>query len=607
MSRWIFRPWFWIAFAVVVYSPWMDVEVGQGNVASDLAAIESLVERGTFFINDSTFFDTLDKFKRENHFFSQKSPIFHLVGAAIYAPLRQYGFSLSKDASLCLRVMIFVMVILPMGWLLWLIFDHPWMRDHSTRFRILLTLAFALGSLLTPFAVTFNHYVPASTFLMLAVNRLCLPQSSIRNPQSATALGFWISASLACDVAPAFLLGLAVIGALKWQWLREVEHRKLITKQVIGLLIGAAPLLLLYAALNTRILGSPFPPNLHEGKMLYYPGSYWSELKAKAERGEPTYYQASYSRRLIHSTVGHKGIYWMMPLLIPATIIAARSAIRRREGGQLALAFASFPPLTIAVVMYWAFDLSGGAYGIRHCFATIPPLFCVLGLWNRTEHDGWKWVGKTFWPFGIWGCLIAWIGTINPWSHNTFSAYPPLENLARVSLHHSNRLPTDWIAPLIRTTSVTPANGWLDLGIEQAAQGRLKEAESSLKEAVGSDPQIPLPYYHLGIVQDRQSHSADAIATYETLLKLDEKNVGAWNNLGVFALRSGRLELAEAAYARSLQIAPDNVSAVVGMLWLDQAKGKADPNSPKLADALRRYPHDPRLENLARAWGRTIP
>ena len=33
------RPWLWLALAVVLYAPFMDLDVGLGNVASDLAAI----------------------------------------------------------------------------------------------------------------------------------------------------------------------------------------------------------------------------------------------------------------------------------------------------------------------------------------------------------------------------------------------------------------------------------------------------------------------------------------------------------------------------------------------------------------------------------------
>jgi hypothetical protein len=233
----------WILFAVVVYGPLIDTRVGQGNVASDLAAIESLVECHTFFINDSTF-DTIDKFKRGERFFSHKSPVFHLAGAAVYAPLYAAGLTLRRDPGVCLRVLTLALVVMPMGCLLWMLWDHPWARGRDRRWRLLFALAFALGSLATPLAITLNHYVPAAAALMMAARALTDPAGRTPWRQGVT-VGFWISLSLACDVPPAFLLGAAVAAAWLWGAARGGDWGRL-----IGLATGAAPLLLLYTALN---------------------------------------------------------------------------------------------------------------------------------------------------------------------------------------------------------------------------------------------------------------------------------------------------------------------------------------------------------------------
>lgn len=591
-------PWLWLGLALLAFTPWIDTTVGQGNVASDLAAIESLVERHTFFINGSTFIDTIDKFRRGDLYFSQKSPIFHLIAGAVYAIPHTLGLSLAHNTGACLRLLTLVMVVLPMGWLLWLIFSHPWVARRSLRLRVALTLAFALGSLMTPFAVTLNHYVLASACLMAAVNALTAAAMGEGRPgdrRLGLTVGFWIAASLACDVPPAFLFG-AGLGAV-WLWCTP--------RRLLWLAAGAAPILLLYAVLNLHIVGSPLPPNMHESEMLYYPGSYWSELKARAQAGDPGYYQVSYARRLIHSTVGHKGIYWMMPLMTATTLAGLWLARRHARGWALALAWAAFPPVAVALVMRWAIDLSGGAYLIRHVLATIPPLYCTLAhpaLPRPGRAGRWLLGGAT-----AWGLLIAAIGVYAPWSHNTLSAYPPLENLARLSLRHAQSLPTEWIGPLIRATSVTPDVGWLDLGLAQLDGRRLREAEVALQEATRARPDRPLPYYHLGIVQDMRGHPREAIATYQNLLRLDAQNLGGWNNLGIFALKAGLPGLADEAYARSLALAPGNASALWGRLLKEELTGRTDPNSPRLREALAKHPQDPRIVGLARRWGADLP
>lgn len=64
------------------------------NDASRLAAIESLVERGTWAI-DASPFATVDRIKVGEHFYSDKPPILSLAGAGIYSILHNvFGLTL---------------------------------------------------------------------------------------------------------------------------------------------------------------------------------------------------------------------------------------------------------------------------------------------------------------------------------------------------------------------------------------------------------------------------------------------------------------------------------------------------------------------------------
>lgn len=601
------RPWFWLLFAAVVYTPFIDVKVDTGNVASDLAAIESLVERHTFFINDSAF-QTIDHMRRpDGRIFSQKSPIFHLVAAVPCSAMRAAGYGLRAHTAAGLRVLVFCLVILPTGWLLWLIYANPWVAAHPPRRRFAFAAVFGLASLMTPFAVTLNHYAAAAAFIMLAVNKISEKDPRNRKDPSdfrrGLCVGLAVSASLACDVPPAFMFGAGV--ALAW-CLRPAR--------LAGLALGGAPVALMYAMLNIAILGSPLPPNLHADEMQFYKGSHWYEVRRQAELGRPGYYQASYPRRLVHATVGHKGIYWMMPLLAAATAGAAALARRRRPGWKLALGLALFPAAAIALTMVWAFDLSGGAYLIRHVLATIPPLYIVLAH-------------PALWPIGrllriisylciAWGGLIAWIGVSDPWSHNTLSAWPPLENVARCCLRHPDALPTGWIGGLIERTALVPANGWLDEGLDfwRAALGEhragrdgrakawLARAADSMRRAIAADPKYTLAYYHLGELLDMLGRSDEAIGTYRKLLAIEPDNVPARNNLGICALNAGRDDLARECWKRSLELDPGNATAMLGLLTLDEKAGRADPDSPLLREALKLHPDDDQLRALEKRW-----
>jgi hypothetical protein len=336
-------------------------------------------------------------------------------------------------------------------------------------------------------------------------------------------------------------------------------------------------------------------------EMLYYKGSFWNQVREQAEQGHPGYYQASYGRRVWHASVGHKGIYWMMPLLALATAASVRLARRRTPGWPLAVGWAAFPPVTIVVTMIWAYDLSGGAYNIRHCLAAVVPLYGVLAHPSLPRPGR-----KTQWLAGAaagWGCLIAAVGLLNPWSHNTLSAWPPLENLARLALAHPQILPTDWIGRLIETTSVTPAIGWLDLGLARLQTGVPDQAAGALSQAIRLKPREPLPYYYLGIAQAGERRYGEAITTSRRLLELDPGNVGGWNNLGMIALQAGRLDVAKDAYEHSARLAPDNAGMLWGRLMLMEMEGRARADEPLLLKALKLYPADARFRRLAQRWG----
>lgn len=84
---------FFLIFAIMTKS-----SVETANDASRIATIESLVERGTLKIDDSNFIFSGDKAYINGHFYSDKSPLVSLIGAAIYYPLHKLGLNFVKDS-----------------------------------------------------------------------------------------------------------------------------------------------------------------------------------------------------------------------------------------------------------------------------------------------------------------------------------------------------------------------------------------------------------------------------------------------------------------------------------------------------------------------------
>ena len=58
---------------------------------SRLGTVESLVQRQTFQLDDSTFIDTLDKIFRGGHYYSHQPPLLALIEAPVYWGLHLPG------------------------------------------------------------------------------------------------------------------------------------------------------------------------------------------------------------------------------------------------------------------------------------------------------------------------------------------------------------------------------------------------------------------------------------------------------------------------------------------------------------------------------------
>ncbi len=71
----------------------------------------------------------------------------------------------------------------------------------------------------------------------------------------------------------------------------------------------------------------------------------------------------------------------------------------------------------------------------------------------------------------------------------------------------------------------------LNMGKAFMAQGLIKEAELEFKMLIKKQPENPMGYYRLGIVQRHARHYKDAISSFETALSKNEKLVDVFANL----------------------------------------------------------------------------
>ncbi len=97
------------------------------------------------------------------------------------------------------------------------------------------------------------------------------------------------------------------------------------------------------------------------------------------------------------------------------------------------------------------------------------------------------------------------------------------------------------------------------LGLEQ--QGHNPEAEQIWKSILEANPRNAEAFAHLGLIESRQEHFAEAVADYREALKLDPAIPGLEMNLGLAYFKANQFPDAIKAFSTEIQKQPANSPA----------------------------------------------
>lgn len=360
------------------------------NDTSRVAAIESLVERGTWAIDGSTWVNiTKDKILINEAFYSDKMPLFSVLGSGVYAVLHSIGGSLASNCSEVARFCAYswltlVLVSIPASILIWLFFDYATRMKMPLWAAIAGTIALGIGTMIFPYSLVLNHHVPAaasvfaSFYLLSGQRNEQIPPTPLSKGGKVPdvrlfAAGFFATLAISFDVLSgviaATLFGIAL-----------VRYRPRFHFFVLGVLIPLAATTLLDYQIAHTIL-----PPYTVTDAYNYPGS---EFPASiAGNGTPDDY-AAYAFRMF---LGGKGLFAYNPLLLFAFVGAVGVALSRRhplrvEGAITVLGF-------IALCIYLATNTGnygGTSYGERWFIVSIPILLSFFFFVPPLNAANWK-------------------------------------------------------------------------------------------------------------------------------------------------------------------------------------------------------------------------
>jgi hypothetical protein len=351
-----------LVFLMAIFTLTKNTPASWNDIART-ATVESLVERGTWTIDGSPWLDqTKDKVFLNGSFYSDKMPLLSLLGAVVYAVVRAVlGASLAPDcAGACGYYWItFVLVGIPAALLIGLFFTYARRAGIPLWSAVVGTLALGLGTMILPFALVFNHHVPAAASLFASFFLLTGRDA----PNRGVLFGAGLFAALAISfdvlsgITAASILGIAVLRyrrGLPW------------------LLAGATIPLVITAVLDYQIARTIIPPYMITNGYDYAGSAFPATFGGN---GTPDDY-AAYAFRMF---LGGQGLFAYNPLLLIAISGAIAIIFKRGHALRVEAAFilAGFCALALYLALFTG-NLGGVAYGERWYVAAIPVLFTFV-------------------------------------------------------------------------------------------------------------------------------------------------------------------------------------------------------------------------------------
>lgn len=385
------------------------------NDGSRMAAIESLVERHTWVIDD-TGFDTIDRVFIDGHFYSDKLATVTLLGAAAYWPLHAVGVRLGTGWSL--GYFLITLLVVKSLWLLGILAFYRTLR--LTRLeeagRLWLTAALGFGSLYFTWSATFNSHEVAASLIAIGFWLLVTEAHVDTGPRPGRLLAAGTCLGLAASCDPTLL---AATAAFLGYVVSDARLRSTWWAFVIGSIVALLPAFWV----NVLISGSPIPVQLVPA-YFDYPGSPWSaDLQLTGEAVNRGWPLVTYAAGML---LGSRGFLLYNPLLLLALPLLAREAFGGRQFTREARAVVVSSLAVVAYYVLFSVNYGGWSYSIRW-FVPLLPLWLFflhpfLVGWGRRRQ-------VVFGGLLAVSVVIAAIGVLNPWSALDGTQQPILANL----------------------------------------------------------------------------------------------------------------------------------------------------------------------------------
>jgi len=379
-----------------------------------MATVQSLVESGSFIIDETAFIHTGDKVYINNHFYSDKPPIPSVFGAIAYFPLYHMGVRLHEGKSIAYYVV--TLLTIKLFWVLGIIAFFYALRftGLDAEKRLAMSLAFGIGSIYFSWSSTFNNNVLAASFISIAYlfHLKALNEETVNRNLGIAGFFFLIAATSDYPTGIFYFLFLLSI-------LRSSSLRSGVVFYILPIFITILPAL----AMNYCIHESVMPVQIVRS-YFEYPGSPWigSDHLSGMQVNKVGYF-AVY---LLGILIGPRGFLLYNPLLFIA-LWGVFMTIRSRGPFYNEAVVVSFG--SAVLVIYYALvtvNYSGLSYSIRWFVPLLPLLLFFLYPYFERYTEMRRCLFQVLFLIAITASVI---GVINPWTPRSISEVPIVANI----------------------------------------------------------------------------------------------------------------------------------------------------------------------------------
>ncbi len=270
-----------------------------------LATMESLVHRHTIEISDSMFVNTCDKFRIPAHgeggkYYSDKPPVLTFIGAGVYYALNLIGLDIRKDLAIVYRCIDFVLVILPILFILYLM--HLYLNAHAVPLMIQWWVygGAILATQVLPFAMTIQNHVPAAALLLASY--FCLENPLHWKPMKAVSLsGLALGLGISVDLNLVFF-AMTFVPLILWN-----NYKKDFLACISYLVLLGLPILFTWYFF--WMVTGKWEAFVSQVDLFLYQGSVIPRFSLKGGYDDNPLKIKDYLIYLWHATVGYKGLF----------------------------------------------------------------------------------------------------------------------------------------------------------------------------------------------------------------------------------------------------------------------------------------------------------